>query len=154
MKMRAFAIVLTLTATGVNASLVAQSADSAKVVAVVESFHAALRSGDSVTALRLLAGDAIVLESGDAETRAEYRAHHLPEDIKFARAVASKESLLKVSIHGNAAWVASTGTSDGTFEGREISSANAELMVLRRTKAGWKITAIHWSSHRRSPISH
>jgi ketosteroid isomerase-like protein len=119
----------------------------------VESFHAALRSGDSATALRLLDSDAIVLESGDAETRAEYRAHHLPEDIKFAREVHSKESLLTVSVLGSAAWVASTSVNEGTFEGRQINSAAAELMVLRRTRTGWKIAAIHWSSHRRTPTT-
>lgn len=146
--MRAVAILLTLAA--VNPSLLAQSSDSARVVAVVARFHQGLRSGDSASALQLLDREAIVLESGDAETRAEYRAHHLPEDIKFARAVQSKESLLKVSVSGNTGWVASTSTSDGTFEGRPINSSGAELIVLRRTSAGWKITAIHWSSHRRS----
>lgn len=148
--MKKAAILLTLAATAVNGSILAQSPDSARVVAVVASFHNALRSGDSASALRVLDSDAIILESGDAETRAEYRAHHLAEDIKFARAVQSKESLLKVSIIGSVAWVASTNTADGTFDGRQINSAGAELMVLRRTRAGWKITAIHWSSHRRT----
>lgn len=146
--MKAVAILLALAA--VNGSLLAQSSDSARVVAVVARFRDALRSGDSASALRLLDRDAIVLESGDAETRAEYRSHHLPEDIKFARAVQSKESLLKVSVSGNTGWVASTSITEGTFEGRPINSAGAELMVLRRTSAGWRITAIHWSSHRRS----
>lgn len=147
--MRVLAILLTLAATAVDGSLLAQSSDSATVVAVVASFHAALRSADSATALRLLDADAIILESGDAETRAEYRSHHLAEDIKFARVVQGKQALLKVSIIGSAAWVASTSISDGTFEGRNISSSGAELMVLRRTRGDWKITAIHWSSRRR-----
>lgn len=147
--MRVLAVLLTLAATAFNGSLHAQSSDSARVVAVVASFHDALRSGDSATALRLLDSEAIILESGAAETRAEYRSHHLPEDIKFARAVQSKDSLLRVSIIGSAAWVASTSISDGTFQGRTVSSAGAELMVLRRTQGDWKITAIHWSSRRR-----
>lgn len=148
--MKAFAVLLAAVVTASTNPLQAQSSDSVTVVGVVASFHAALRSGDSVAALGLLDSGAIVLESGDAETRAEYRAHHLPEDIKFARAVHSKESLLKVSILGNSAWVASTSTSEGTFEGRPINSSSAELVVLRRTQKRWKITAIHWSSHRRS----
>jgi ketosteroid isomerase-like protein len=150
--MKVFAVLLAAVTVS-SGKLQAQSSDSTTVVGVVAGFHAALRSADSVTALRLLDSDAIIIESGDAETRAEYRSHHLPDDIRFARAVQSKESLLKVSIRGNAAWVASTSTSEGSFEGRKINSAGAELMVLRRTRAGWTIAAIHWSSHTRRPVS-
>lgn len=127
----------------------AQPSDSATAVGVVATFHAALRNGDSVTALLLLDHDAIILESGEAETRAEYRSHHLPEDIKFAGEVQSKESVLRVSVSGNVAWVAAMSVSEGTFAGRKMNSTGAELMVLRRTEAGWKIAAIHWSSRAR-----
>lgn len=144
--MTVLAFLLAAWATASNNETLTQSPDSAAVVGVVASFHAALRAGDSVTALRLLNQDAIILESGGAETRAEYRSHHLPEDIKFARAVESRESLLRVSLSGNIAWVASTSASEGTFAGRRMNSAGSELMVLRRTEAGWKIAAIHWSS--------
>ena len=149
--MTAIAFLLAVCVAAPNEKPRAQSSDSATVVGVVAKFHSALRNGDSATALRLLDREAIVLESGDAETYAEYRSHHLPEDIKFARAVQSKDSLLRVSVSGNVAWVASTSVSDGTFTGRKINSAGAELMVLRRTGAGWKITVIHWSSHARRP---
>lgn len=131
----------------------AQSSDSSAVVGVVASFHAALRVGDSATALRLLDRDAIILESGEAETRAEYQSHHLPEDIKFARTVQSKNSILRTLVSGSVAWVASTSVSEGTFAGRRINSAAAELMVLHRTEVGWKIAVIHWSSRARGPAS-
>jgi hypothetical protein len=93
--MTVLAFVLAVCLSSSSRELPAQSPDSATVVGVVASFHAALRAGDSVTALRLLDHDAIILESGEAETRAEYRSHHLPEDIKFARAVQSKNSVLR-----------------------------------------------------------
>ena len=151
--MTVFAFLLAACVNASNQELAAQASDSATVVGVVASFHAALRHGDSATVLRLLDREAIILESGDAENYAEYRSHHLPDDIKFARAVQSKDALLRVSLSGSVAWVASTSISEGTFAGRKINSAGAELMVLRRTAAGWKITAIHWSSHvrRRAP---
>ena len=149
--MKVFAFVLAACVHASNQELAAQSSDSVTVVGVVANFHAALRHGDSATALRLLDRKAIILESGDAETYAEYRSHHLPEDIKFARAVLSKDSLLRVSLSGNMAWVASTSVSEGTFAGRKINSVGAELLVLWRTGAGWKIAAIHWSSHARRP---
>ena len=149
--MTVFAFLLAACAAASTRDPLEQSSDSASVVGVVASFHAALRTGDSTTALGLLDRDAIILESGEAETRAEYRSHHLPEDIKFARAVQSKEAVLRVSVSGNVAWVASTGVSEGTFAGRKMNSAGAELMVLRRTEGGWRIAAIHWSSRARKP---
>jgi ketosteroid isomerase-like protein len=125
-------------------------ADSAAVAAAVNRFHAALAAGDSAAALALLAPDVEVLESGDRETRAEYRAHHLAADIEFARTVRSERGPVRVRVRGDVAWATTMSTTRGTFRGRAIDSAGAELMVLVRTGSGWRIAAIHWSSHRRS----
>jgi len=122
--------------------------DSASIVATVKAFHAALVAGDSVGALALLAPDAIILESGDLEARADYAAHHLGADIAFVRAVPSTQVTTEVFQDGDVAWVASVTTSKGTYRDRQISSQGAELMVLSRTEAGWRIRAIHWSSRR------
>ena len=84
------------------------------------------------------------------ETVAEYRAHHLPADIEFARAIPEKRSAIQVRVAGDAAWAASTTTAQGTFRGRAVDSSGAELMVLERTPDGWRIAAIHWSSRRRN----
>lgn len=127
----------------------ASSGDSAAVVEVVERYHAALAAGDTATAMSLLAPDAVVLESGGIETRGEYRSHHLPADMAFARAVPRKRGAIQVRVNGNSAWAASTSVSQGTFREREINSQGAELMVLRRTEEGWRIEAIHWSSRNR-----
>ena len=127
------------------------SADSAAALAVVERFHAALRTGDSSGVMAVLAPDVIVLESGDMEDRAAYLAHHLPADIEFAKATTEQRDPWQVTVRGDVAWVASTGRTRGTFRGREVNSASAELMVVVRTPAGWRISAIHWSSHRVSP---
>ena len=89
------------------------------------------------------------LESGGIETREEYRSHHLPADIQFARAVPSQEGPLTVRVRGDVAWATSTSVTQGTYRDRQINSAGAELMVLTRTAGGWKIAAIHWSSRQR-----
>lgn len=120
--------------------------DSAAVAAVVDSYHRALATGDSAAALALLTEDAIILESGGVETRAEYRAGHLPGDIAFARAVARERGPIHVAVRGDVAWATSTSTVRGQYRDRAVNSAGAELMVLTRTAAGWKIAAIHWSS--------
>ena len=126
--------------------------DSSDAVAVVDAFRTALARGDSAAALQLLAPDVVILESGDVETLAGYRGHHLAADIEFSRAMPGTHTIVHASVEGNAAWVSSTSVSKGRFKGRPIDSAGAELMVLSRASAGapWRIRAIHWSSHRRS----
>lgn len=123
--------------------------DSAAVVEVIERYHAALSAGDTATAMSLLSPDAVVLESGGIESREEYRSHHLPADMAFAKAVPRERGPIEVRVTGNTAWAASTSVTQGTFRDREINSQGAELMVLRRTDDGWRIEAIHWSSRNR-----
>lgn len=125
------------------------ASDSAAVAATVERYHHSLALGDSAAALALLAPDAVILESGGVETRAEYRSHHLPADIAFARGVPSQRGPIRVRVQGDAAWATSTSTTQGEFRGRAVNSAGAELMVLTRTRDGWRIAAIHWSSRTR-----
>lgn len=132
-----------------GAAAAAQTSDSAQVAAVVDGYHHALASGDSAAALALLAEDAVILESGGVESRAEYRGHHLPGDIAFARAVKSERGAVHVRVSGDVAWASSTSTTQGEYRGRAINSAGAELMVLTRTADGWRISAIHWSSRAR-----
>jgi ketosteroid isomerase-like protein len=126
-----------------------QADDSAAVVAVVERYHRALTEGDSATALGLLAEDALIVESGGIESRQEYRSHHLAADIAFAREAKVTRSLVRVSVRGNVAWTTATSTTRGRFRRKSVNSSGAELMVLTRGADGWKIRAIHWSSHDR-----
>ena len=138
--------------TGAAAVVEAQSnpADSTAIASVVASFHAALERGDSAAVIALLAPRAVILESGSAETVAEYRVHHLPADIEFARALPGVRTPLRISVRGDVAWAAATGTTQGEFKGRAVNSASAELLVLERVGGAWRITAIHWSSRRRN----
>jgi len=126
-------------------------ADSAAVVAVVDGYHRALSNGDTATALSLLATDALILESGDVETRDEYLSHHLSADIEFAKAVPSGRGPVRVALRGDVAWAVSTSRTRGVFRGRTIDSQGAELMVVAREQGGWKIRAVHWSSHATRP---
>jgi ketosteroid isomerase-like protein len=123
--------------------------DSVAVAEVVSRYHAALARGDSVAALQLLTPAAVILESGELETREQYHAGHLRADIAFAGAVPSKRTVTKVVVKGDMAWAASTSTTQGTYRDRAINSAGAELMVLERQPDGWRISAIHWSSRSR-----
>jgi len=125
--------------------------DSASAIATVERFHAAVARGDTTAVLTLLASDVVIIESGGLETLRAYRAHHLAEDVAFARAVSNIRAPLRAAVQGDAAWVSGTSTTKGRFKGRSIDSDGAELMVLTRTGPTWRIRAIHWSSHSRIP---
>lgn len=129
----------------------AAEADSATVAGVVSRFHAALASGDSTGAMALLAPDAVVLESGGVETRAEYQSHHLQGDIGYAKSMKTIRGPIRVSVRGDVAWTSSTSTTTGESRGRKVDSTGAELMVLTRTGSGWRISAIHWSSRAQRP---
>ena len=155
MSSRRFLIAFSIIAGAARVPLGAQEhqhrmgSDSAAVAAVVDRFHHALADGDSATALSLLASDVVILESGGLEVRDDYRTHHLPADIEFARAVRSVNNPMRVVVRGEVAWATSTSTTLGEFRARSIDSAGAELVVLSKEAAGWKVRAIHWSSHSR-----
>ena len=128
-----------------------RAADSAAVMKAVGRFHKILSTGDTTGLNALLAPDLTVLEGGGVENRQEYLSHHLSEDIEFTKAVSEKKPSISYTCDSNVAWLVSTSTATGTFNGRPIDSVGAELMILSRTNKGWKIRAIHWSSARRQP---
>ena len=121
--------------------------DREAITNTVSAFHEALAKGDRGAVLNLLAPDAQILESGHSETRAEYEGGHLKSDIEFAQAVPSTRGTMIVRQEGAIAWTTSTGRSTGRFQSREVNAENAELMLLAKTENGWRIRAIHWSSH-------
>jgi ketosteroid isomerase-like protein len=136
---------LLLTMLLLPSALAAQS-DEGAVAAVVDAYHTALASGDSTTALSLLAEDVTILESGGVEDKEHYRSGHLAGDMRFAAAVPRERSEITVTVAGDIAWAWSTSTTQGRMGDREINSRGAELMVLSRTGDSWRIRAIHWSS--------
>src|SRR5688572_6868751 len=78
----------------------ATAPDSAAIVGAVDRFHQALATGDSLGALALLTQNVVVLESGGFETRAEFRNHHLPADIDFARSTQGERIVRSVAQRG------------------------------------------------------
>jgi ketosteroid isomerase-like protein len=125
--------------------------DSSDIAAIIQRFDSLMAAGDSAGILGLLADDVVVLESGGLETHAEFRTHHLPADIGFARAVKAQQGPITVRVLGEVAWASSTTTVEGEARGRPINSVSAELMVFSRESGSWKIRAIHWSSRSRRP---
>ena len=131
--------------------LAAQPAEEAGVLAAVTGFHAAVATGDTAKAIALLADDAVFLEAGGVETRAQYTQGHLPGDIDFEKNVAITRGPIRVTVLGQVAWASTTSEMKGTFQGRAVDSLGAELMVLSRNATGWQIRAVHWSGRARRP---
>ena len=108
--------------------------------ATADRFHAALASGDRATVEALLTPDAVVLEGGGHESRAEYLSHHFARDAEYLSGKTSESIFRRTTVAGAAAWVAST---------QRIGDAEmAELLVMKQTSNGWRVAAVHWSSAR------
>lgn len=122
--------------------------DSAAVVGVVAAYHTAMQAGDSVQMLALLAEDVRILEGAGIEDKQKFRSGHLRADINYAKAVKSERAVTGVVVSGTSAWVVSSSSTTGEYNGRAVNSRGAETMVLSRDSGGWKIRLIHWSSGR------
>ncbi|MEM1117704.1 MAG: nuclear transport factor 2 family protein [Bacteroidota bacterium] len=106
--------------------------------ATADRFHAALASGDRATVEALLTPDAVILEGGQAEARAEYLGSHFARDAAFLADAQPEPLFRRTTVAGDAAWVASTQ--------RVRDATMAELLVMTRTPDGWRVAAVHWSS--------
>ncbi len=128
-----------------NPSLQSDAANTA--TDVVNAFHAALKRGDTKSALILMADDVVIFESGGVErNRAEYEAHHLNSDAAFSAATTRTPISQTITSDGNFSSVMSVEIVKGTFRDRPVNSRSVETMVLRKTEGQWRIIHIHWSS--------
>jgi ketosteroid isomerase-like protein len=120
-----------------------------EVTSTLESFYSAMKAGDATKAMTFIAPDAVFVESGRLETRAEYEKNHLPNDIAFERQVTGKRGQWQVKMEADTAWAIATTDFDGTFDGSPVSFISAQLAVLTRQDGRWLIRSVHWSSRRR-----
>jgi hypothetical protein len=94
--------------------------------------------------MRLIAPDAVFVEAGKIETRAQYEANHLPADIEFEKQTKGTRGPARVTFNGTTAWVISTAEYD---EGNPEKYINTQLMVLTHDTGDWRIRSISWSSN-------
>jgi ketosteroid isomerase-like protein len=119
-------------------------------VATVDRFFAALSAGDIDRAAAELDPQVIILESGGAErSAAEYLGGHAKSDAEFLKTAKHLPGHRIARASGDLAWVASDNDMIIQQDGKPVTIASAETMVLRRTGDGWKIAHIHWSSRAR-----
>lgn len=116
-------------------------------VATVDRFVAALSAGDLDKAAAELDPQVVILESGGAErSAAEYLGGHARSDAEFLKDAVHKPGHRLARASGDLAWVASDNELVVQRDGKPVTIASAETMVLRSTGDGWKIVHIHWSS--------
>jgi len=122
--------------------------DSAQAAAAtVDRFFDALSAGDIEQAGTELDPQVIILESGGAEhSAAEYLGGHARDDAEFLKAAQQNLGRRTARVSGDLAWIASESDLDVQQDGKPVTIASTETMVLRSTDAGWKIVHIHWSS--------
>jgi ketosteroid isomerase-like protein len=108
-----------------------------------------MKTGDTKKAMEQIAPDAVFLESGKLETRAEYEMNHLPADIEFEAQVTGKRGPMKITFEGNTAWVIVMTEYDGEFDKSPVNFTSAQLMVMTKQDGKWLIRSVHWSSRRR-----
>ena len=117
----------------------------ADVKAVVDAFYGGVTAGDTGAVMQLIAPDAVFVESGKIETRAEYEANHLPADIEFESQVKAVRGPARVTFDGrDTAWVISRAEYD---EGNPEKYINTQLMILTHDTGDWRIRSISWSSN-------
>ena len=130
----------------------APAPDPAGVTATIEGFYAAIKKGDPAAAMSFIAPDAVFVESGKLETRAQYEMNHLPNDIEFESQVTGKRRPMDIKFQGDTAWVIAETEYAGTFEGDPVDFVSSQLAVLTRDAGRWAIRSIHWSSRPNLPI--
>ncbi len=129
-------------------ALAAEPVNQEEASRVLAAFHAALQRGDSATATAQLATDATIYESGYAETRAEYLAHHLQGDIDFAKTTKTEVKASQQQCSASLCLVLHESETSGSYKGKPVRSRGLESAVLRRDGDGWKIVHLHWSSRK------
>ena len=137
-----------LCALGVSCARSAPPADEAGLDAAVKAYQTAFDTNKPAEVMAFIADDALMMEAGIVQTRAEYEKEHLPADMDFGKGVTAKRAPDRRVVRGDTAWVTTQTQFTGTYQDKPVSFQGLELMVWSRELAGWRIRAIHWSSRR------
>ncbi len=120
--------------------------------ATVDRFFEALSAGDLGRAGHELDPEVIILESGGAEhSAAEYLGGHAKGDAEFLKGTHHNLVRRTARVSGELAWVASESELHAQRDGKPVTIASTETMVLRSNGTDWKIVHIHWSSRVKKP---
>jgi mono/diheme cytochrome c family protein len=114
--------------------------------ATAQALHAALAKGDRQGALQLLAPEVVISEGGETQSRDQYAAGHLGEDIKFLAAASTKVLWIGSMAMGGKAMVGSRSEIRAIHDGKPIAVLSTERLTLKKSPNGWLITRVEWTS--------
>ena len=124
------------------------SAEAKNAAQFIERFQQALKAGDRDAVLSALAEEAIIFESGYAESKSDYAASHLAADIVFAQTTTRAMKKTTTRCVKSICVVMQESETTGTYKDKPVSSFGVETSVLQGQKDAWKIMHLHWSSHK------
>ena len=129
-------------------SFTAVAQDAATPIGAVDSFHAALRLGDTASALSLLARDLVVYEFGVVDPTVEaYAFQHLPLDMDMAGATSWVVENRQTGGEGNTRWVLSSYHVTGVDVASNLIDHRVyETAIVVRTGDLFRIAHLHWST--------
>lgn len=114
--------------------------------AAARAFHAALKNGDRDAVLALLAPEVTISEAGHTQSRDEYAAGHLGEDIAFLKDAKITELSLGSMSMSSTAIVGSESTFATVENGKPVALRSREMLTLKNAGGRWLITAVQWQS--------
>jgi ketosteroid isomerase-like protein/mono/diheme cytochrome c family protein len=114
--------------------------------AVARAFQAALQRGDREAVLALLTPEVRISEGGHTQTRDEYAAGHLGEDIAFLKTAQLTPVSLGSMPMGDTAMVGSESDIKATIKGQPAMLRSREMLNLRRDGDSWKIVSVQWQT--------
>ena len=88
----------------------------------------------------------MVSEAGHTQSRDEYAAGHLGEDIAFLKAAQVTPVSLASKELGETAVVGSESEIRATVKGEPRTFRSREMLTLKRENGSWKIVDIQWQS--------
>lgn len=117
--------------------------------AVADAFHVAMKKGDRAAVMALLAPEATLREGGHSQTRDEYAAGHLAEDIAFLKDATLTPVSLGSMPMGDSAMVGSETTIATTEKGKPVTLRSREMLTIKKIDGRWLIVSVLWQSEPR-----
>ena len=142
-----------LAAIGAGGAMAQGAEDPAQLVAVMERYAAALRSGNVDALVGLYTDNGVFMREnmpaavGREALRAAYK------EVFAALKVDLSFSIQETEVMGDMAWLRSTskGRVKVLSSGAETVNSFDELVVFRRDQAGWKIRSYMYGSNQPGP---
>ena len=138
-----------LAAIGAGGAMAQGAADPAQLVAVMERYAAALRSGNVDALVRLYTDTGVFMRENMPAAVGREALRVAYKEVFAALKVDLSFSIQETEVMGDMAWLRSTskGRVKVLSSGAETVNSFDELVVFRRDQAGWKIRSYMYGSN-------